>query len=146
MGTQGTCANWARHCRAPKLVLGSGAIGVRVDRVLALPSLVVNELSELTVFGFGGEESTWVPSAKETLMEKYQDCPCQGSDLKKEMELSRGNEAPLIIGAPACMPSLQILHLTQPFMAMDRNPKAKNLDIPPTRAKCALRHCSLPCT
>jgi hypothetical protein len=31
-------------------------------------------------------------------------------------------------------------------MAMDRNLKAKKLDIPPTRAKCALRHWSLPCT
>jgi hypothetical protein len=61
------------------------------------------------------------------------------------MELSRGNEAPLIIGAPACMPSSLILHLIQPFMAMDRNLKAKNLYIPPIRAKCALRHCSLPC-
>jgi len=126
--------------------LGSGAIGVRVDLVLALPSLVVNELSELTVLALEVKKVPGFPQQRETLMEKYQDCPCQGSDLKKEMELSRGNEAPLIIGAPACMPSLQILHLTQPFMAMDRNPKAKNLDIPPTRAKCALRHCSLPCT
>jgi len=62
------------------------------------------------------------------------------------MELSRGNEAPLIIGAPACMPSLLILHVTQPFMAMDRNLKTKILDIPPTKAKCARRHCSMPCT
>ncbi len=69
----------------PKLVLGSGAIGVPVDLVLALPSLVVNELLELTVFAFGGEESTvpGCPQQRETLMEKYQDCPCQGSDLKK---------------------------------------------------------------
>jgi hypothetical protein len=49
------------------------------------------------------------------------------------MQLSRGNEAPLIIGAPTCMPSVLILHLTQPFMAMDRNLKAIFLDIPPVR-------------
>jgi hypothetical protein len=78
MGTQGTCANWARHCRAPKLVLGSGAIGVRVDRVLALPSLVVNELSELTVFGFVGEESTWVPLAKGNIDGKIPGLPMPG--------------------------------------------------------------------
>jgi hypothetical protein len=60
------------------------------------------------------------------------------------MELSRGNEAPLIIGAPTCMPSVLILHLTQPFKAMDRNLKAIFLDIPPIKAKFALRHCTLP--
>ncbi len=38
---------------APKLVLGSGALGVPVDLVLALPILVVNELLELTVCGEG---------------------------------------------------------------------------------------------
>jgi hypothetical protein len=73
-------------------------------------------------------------------MEKHQawDWPCQGFDLKK------GNEAPLRIGAPTCMPSVLILHLTQPFMAMDRNLKAIFLNIPPIKAKFALWHCSLP--
>jgi hypothetical protein len=62
----------------PKLVLGSGAIGVPVDLVLALPSLVVNELSELTVFAFGGEESTWVPSAKGNIDGKIPGLPMPG--------------------------------------------------------------------
>jgi hypothetical protein len=46
----------------PKLVLGSGAIGVPVNLVLALPILVVNELLELTVCGEGkylGSLSKW---------------------------------------------------------------------------------------
>jgi hypothetical protein len=62
----------------PKLVLGSGAIGVPVDLVLALPSLVVNELWELTVCAFGGEESTWVPAAKGNFDGKIPGLPMPG--------------------------------------------------------------------